>query len=212
MWKTLKSAVGRALYVGLFQWLPTSYAMVQIGQRKGRAFCCRMFMAECGKNVNIERRAILSSKVELGDHSGIGIHASISGKCVIGNDVMMGPHCTVYSRNHRFDDTSRTMRGQGFQEEKPVIIGDDVWIGGHVILLPGVRVGSHSIIGDGAVVTKDVPEWAVVAGNPAVVKKFRGGVIIAAFRRLCDAASARTQYHGEIDSFCARSLLTTSWR
>ncbi len=65
------------------------------------------------------------------------------------------------------------MRGQGFSEEKAVVIGDDVWIGGRVIILPGVHVGSHSIIGAGAVVTKDVPEWAIVAGNPAIVKKYR---------------------------------------
>ena len=73
----------------------------------------------------------------------------------------------------KFDDVTTTMRGQGFQEEKPVHIGDDVWIGGRVIILPGVHIGSHSIIGAGAVVTKDVPEWAIAAGNPAVVKKYR---------------------------------------
>ena len=63
------------------------------------------------------------------------------------------------------------MREQGFQDIKPVVIGDDVWIVGRVTILPGVKVGSHSIIGAGAIVTKDVPEWAIVAGNPAVVKK-----------------------------------------
>ena len=86
---------------------------------------------------------------------------------------MMGPNCIIYTINHKTDDTSTTMRGQGFAEEKPVAIGDDVWIGGRVIILPGVHIGSHSIVGAGAVVTKNVPEWAVVAGNPAVVKKYR---------------------------------------
>ena len=109
----------------------------------------------------------------MGDNSGIGIRATISGTVYIGNDVMMGPNCTIYTRNHKTDDISRPMRGQGFQEEKPVYIGDDVWIGENVTILPGVKIGSHSIIGAGAVVTKDVPEWAVVAGNPAVVKKYR---------------------------------------
>lgn len=173
MWKTIKGVVGRVLYCCVFQWLPTSFAPINIGQKRGRAACCRMFMEKCGKDANIERRAVFSSKVELGDHSGIGIHATIGGKCIIGNDVMMGPYCTIYTRNHRFDDTTRTMRGQGFQEEKPVVIGDDVWIGGHVIILPGVHVGSHSIIGAGAVVTKNVPEWAIVVGNPATVKGIR---------------------------------------
>ena len=56
---------------------------------------------------------------------------------------------------------------------KKVNIGGDVWIGGRMTILPGVHVGSHAIIGAGAVVTRDVPEWAIVAGNPAVVKKYR---------------------------------------
>jgi maltose O-acetyltransferase len=65
------------------------------------------------------------------------------------------------------------MNQQGFSQERPVVIGDDVWIGGQVIILPGVKVGSHSIIGAGSVVTKDVPQYAVVGGNPAKVIKFR---------------------------------------
>lgn len=163
----------RGVYVLILQWLPTSFSVVKLGQRQLRAFFCRQFMAKCGKNVNIERRAIFSSKVELGDNSGIGSYTSISGKCIIGNNVMMGPWCTIYTRNHATSDTTKPMCQQGFAEEKPVVIGDDVWIGGHVIILPGVTIGSHSIIGAGSVVTKDIPEWVVAAGNPAVVKKSR---------------------------------------
>ena len=65
------------------------------------------------------------------------------------------------------------MMEQGFSEEKEVIIGDDVWIGSDVTILPGVKIGNHSIIGACSVVTKDVPEYAIVAGNPAKVKKYR---------------------------------------
>lgn len=97
----------------------------------------------------------------------------LGGACYIGNDVMMGPNCTIYTTNHKTDDINSTMRGQGFQEEKPVYIGNDVWIGGNVTILPGVKVGDHAILAACSVVTKDVPEWAVVAGNPAVVKKYR---------------------------------------
>ena len=84
--------------------------------------------------MNIERNAVFSSKVELGNNSGIGVNASISGRCYIGDDVVMGPDCIVYSWNHKSDDTSTTMRGQGFQEERPVYIGSDVWIGRRVWL------------------------------------------------------------------------------
>ena len=170
-----KKALGLLIYNCFARHLPRSFSLLNIGQKHIRAFCGKLILAECGKNVNIERGAIFSSRIHLGDRSGIGICADISGKCYIGNDVMMGPHCTIYSRNHRFDDITTTMRGQGFQEERPVYIGDDVWIGGHVIILPGVHVGSHSIIGAGSVVTKDVPEYAIVAGNPAQVKKYRNG-------------------------------------
>lgn len=169
----IKKIIGMVLYHSLAKRLPTSFFPINFGQKRLRAFCGKLILDRCGKNVNIEKNANFSTRVELGDRSGIGINASIAGKCIIGSDVMMGAHCIVYTRNHRFDDVSTTMRGQGFQEEKPVRIGDDVWIGGRVIILPGVTVGSHSIIGAGSVVTKDVPEWAIVAGNPATVKKYR---------------------------------------
>ena len=59
------------------------------------------------------------------------------------------------------------------QKIKPVIIGDDVWIGGRVIILPGVTIGNGAIVGAGAVVTRDVPEYAIVGGVPAKVIKMR---------------------------------------
>ena len=111
--------------------------------------------------------------MEIGDRSGVGINAKMHGKVIIGNDVMMGPECIIYTQNHDFSRTDIPMNKQGFSEEKPVIIGDDVWIGGRVIILPGVNVGKGAIIGAGSVVTKDVPEYAIVAGNPATVKKYR---------------------------------------
>lgn len=176
MRKILK-ALGLIMYNVIGKHLPVSFSRIKIGQKKFRALCGKMMLDKCGKKVNIEKGATFSSRVQLGDRSGIGVNASISGKCIIGNDVMMGPQCIIYTWNHKFDDLTTTMRGQGFQEEKPVIIGDDVWIGGRVIILPGVHIGSHSIIGAGSVVTKDVPEWAIVAGNPAKIKKYRKGEI-----------------------------------
>ena len=116
---------------------------------------------------------MITSKMEIGDRSGVGINAKMHGKVVIGKDVMMGPDCIIYTKNHAFCDTTIPMNKQGFSAEKPVIIGDDVWIGGRVIILPGVHVGKGAIIGAGAVVTKDVPEYAVVGGNPAKILKYR---------------------------------------
>ena len=97
----------------------------------------------------------------------------LNGTVVIGDNVMMGPEVVVYSRNHQFVRTDIPMNQQGFQEERTVRIGDDVWIGGRVTLLPGVTIGTGAVIGTGSVVTRDVPPWAVVAGNPARILRSR---------------------------------------
>ena len=79
----------------------------------------------------------------------------------------------MYSRNHAFDRIDIPMCEQGYLPEKTIVISDDVWIGGHVIILPGVHIGNGAIVGAGAVVTKDVPQYAIVGGNPAKVIKYR---------------------------------------
>ncbi len=169
----LKKALGYFLYNLIAKHLPISNSKINIGQKGIRAFCAKLMLDKCGKKVNIQKGAAFSSRVSLGDYSGIGIDARIKGKCTIGKYVMMGPDCTIYTRNHEFSDLTKPMMEQGYGEEKEVVIGDDVWIGGNVTILPGVKIGSHSIIGACSVVTKDVPEYAIVAGNPAQVKKYR---------------------------------------
>ena len=169
----IKKIIGYVLYICIAKHLPISNAKIKLFQKQLRAFCGKLMLDECGKKVNIQKGATFSTRVRLGDYSGIGINANIKGKCTIGKYVMMGPDCTIYTRNHNFSDTTKPMCEQGYAEEKEVVIGDDVWIGGNVTILPGVKIGSHSIIGACSVVTKDVPEYAIVAGNPATVKKYR---------------------------------------
>ncbi len=86
---------------------------------------------------------------------------------------MMGPEVLIYTQNHDFSRTDITMDQQGWADEKPVVIEDDVWIGSRVIILPGVTIGKGSVIGASAVVTKSVPPYSVVAGNPAKIVKTR---------------------------------------
>ena len=102
-----------------------------------------------------------------------GILQPTSGSVTIGDHVMMGPECVLLSHNHRFDRLDIPMCQQGFSEEQPIHIGNDVWIGTRAIILPGVTVGAHSVVGAGAVVTKDVPPYAVVGGVPAKILKMR---------------------------------------
>lgn len=125
------------------------------------------------KIVNIEHGAVFSAKASLRDYSGIGINARINGECKIGTHVMMGTDVVIITRNHAFDHTDIPMMEQGFENERPVEIGNDVWIGDRVIILPGVTVGDGSILAAGAVVTHDVPAYAVVAGVPAKIIKMK---------------------------------------
>lgn len=87
----------------------------------------------------------------------------------IGDRVMFGPNVSLLSATHETDVQSRR---DFIEYAKPITIGDDCWIGGHVVVLPGVTIGEGCTIGAGAVVTKDIPPWSVALGTPAkVVKK-----------------------------------------
>jgi maltose O-acetyltransferase len=139
-----------------------------------RAICCGLFK-RMGHHVNIERRAWFGSgqNVEIGDFSGLGVNCRINGPVLIGSHLMMGPDVMIVSRRHNFSRLDIPMMFQGDGEPKLVVIEDDVWIGARAIILPGVRIGRGAIVGAGAVVTKDVPPFTIVGGNPARVIKSR---------------------------------------
>ncbi len=164
--------IGRVLYT-FAKRLPESFSSVNIGQRKLRAFCGKLILAKCGDDVNIERGAQFVSSVELGDRSGIGVNARIAGKCIIGNDVMMGPECMIFTINHRADSVEIPMNVQGNCDEMPCVIGDDVWIGARATILPGVEIGKSSIVAAGSVVTKSFPPYSVIGGVPAKLIRSR---------------------------------------
>ena len=86
---------------------------------------------------------------------------------------MMGPEVVIYTSGHKHDRLDIPMIEQGSSETYPVIIGNDVWIGRRAIIMPGVTIGDGVIIGAGAVVTKNVEPYVVVAGVPAKVVKKR---------------------------------------
>lgn len=86
----------------------------------------------------------------------------------IGNHTLIGPHCQFYTPQHPMDYVER-------REEKetayPITIGEDCWLGGNVVVCPGVTIGNRCIIAAGSVVTKDIPDDSLAAGVPAVVKR-----------------------------------------
>ncbi|CAG9606591.1 Maltose O-acetyltransferase [Pseudoneobacillus rhizosphaerae] len=171
--KKIKIIIGKLFYSLIAKRLPISYSRFSLGSKKVRGYCGKLILRECGENINIEKGAQFDSSIVLGNNSGIGINAVIGSEVKIGNNVMMGPECIIYTSNHRFDRTDIPMCEQGFQETKPVIIGNDVWIGGRVIILPGVSIGDGAIIAAGAVVSKDVPKYAIVGGVPAKIIDYR---------------------------------------
>lgn len=141
-----------------------------------RYICCKSLFKKCGKNVNIERGASFGSGrlIKIGDNSGIGVNCVVPFDGEIGKNVMMGPEVVIISQNHKFDDIQVPMIQQGYSTHQAIVIEDDVWIGTRVIICPGVnKIGRGSVIGAGSVVTKYVPPYAVVVGNPAKVIRYR---------------------------------------
>lgn len=108
--------------------------------------------------------------VIIGDYTRIGIHNTIIGPVTIGSHVNLAQGITVTALNHNFEDTTKRIDEQGVTT-KPVIIGDDVWIGANAVILPGVKIGCHAVVAAGAVVTSDVPDHVVVGGVPAKIIK-----------------------------------------
>lgn len=171
MW-TSKAKILYLLYQGTAAWLPISQRSKLAKRIRGG--WAKKIISHYGENVNIEKHATFTPELSIGDNSGIGIDCEIYGPVTIGNDVMMGPEVVIYTNAHCHDRIDIPMREQGFSEAQPVQIGDDVWIGRRVMIMPGVKIGNGVVIGAGAVVTKDVPDYAIVGGVPAKVLKMRG--------------------------------------
>jgi maltose O-acetyltransferase len=112
--------------------------------------------------------------IEIGEGTAINAnaHMNTEGGVKIGRYVHIGINLVIYSSNHNF----RSTVGIPYDDSvinKPVSIGDFVWMGANVSIVPGVTIGEGAIVGMGAVVTKDVPECAIVGGNPAAVIGYR---------------------------------------
>jgi acetyltransferase-like isoleucine patch superfamily enzyme len=110
--------------------------------------------------------------VTIGADSSVNSYVSIAGHVVIGNNVMIASSASIVGFNHGFERHDVPMHSQPLTI-KGITIDDDVWVGTQAVILDGVHVGAHSIIAAGAVVTKDVPDYAIVGGNPARVLRYR---------------------------------------
>lgn len=129
--------------------------------------------AECGENCYIE----LPFHANWGGHNvhfknNIYANSNLTlvddGHIYVGDNVMFGPNVVIATANHPLDPS---LRKNGYQYNKDVIIEENVWIGAGVIVVPGVKIGKNSVIGAGSVVTKDIPSNVVAVGNPCKVLK-----------------------------------------
>ena len=182
MFETLKTCP----FIKWMKWVARSrawkrkYPTLRIGEMTEIAGDCRF------GHQNIVYGNTVLVDVKMGDYSYVGGQAKVQyatiGKfCSIGEGVKIGlgihpthlpsTHPAFYSPHQLWDiepDLSLNI-----QEYKPVVIGDDVWIGTNAMILDGVTIGSHAVVAAGAVVTKDVPEYAIVGGVPAEIIKYR---------------------------------------
>jgi acetyltransferase-like isoleucine patch superfamily enzyme len=142
--------------------------------------CQKYLFVEYGKDIHIGHDCDFYYKnIHIGNNVYIGnrasFYASIS-HIKIGNNVMFGPNVTIRGGNHRIDIVGKYMfdvKEKLPENDQDVIIEDDVWVGCNTTILKGVTIHQGSVIAAGAVVTKNVPPYAIVGGNPAKVIKFR---------------------------------------
>lgn len=132
----------------------------------------RQFVGDVGDETFIEPpfRVDYGCNIRLGKrfYANFGLIILDCAIVTIGERVMFGPNVSLLSATHETDVQSRR---DNIEYAKPITIGDDCWIGGHVVVLPGVTIGDGCTIGAGSVVTKDIPSWSVAIGTPARVVK-----------------------------------------
>lgn len=156
------------------KWVLNRFAFTLINNVRG------IQVARIGKNTNIHPTAVIreAEQVTIGDHCLINHNCTIQGgktaygTITIGNYVHMGPGVTLFGFNHGTYTREKPTKEQDYFDA-PIVIEDDVWIGSNSVVLSGVKIGKGAIIGAGAVVNKDIPEYAIVGGVPAKILKMR---------------------------------------
>lgn len=149
-----------------------------------------------GSRSYIAAHAYVTGTITAGDNCTVNVFSVVRGTVTMGDGVRVGAHTSILGFNHSMAP-DRPVYQQPLSSTG-ITIGDDVWIGSHVVVLDGVTIGDHSVIGAGSVVTREVPPWSVVAGNPARRIRDRRGSVASAgvtdrLRAFADTARAEAE-------------------
>ena len=164
------------LYYSIIQFLPMQpFPGFRLYYRI-RLWFAKQLLGECGEQVVVKDRCYFGSgeKLKVGNFSQLGQNARLTGPIILGDYIMMGPDVIMMAVTHDISDNSKPMVDPTNPNiERPIIIGNNIWIGTRVIIMPGVTIGDNSIIGAGAVVTKSFPPNSVIGGVPAKLIKVK---------------------------------------
>lgn len=157
--------------VGLFLRIEFLFHCIRIKKYELKSHCKINFIpqGEGGLAINGD---FTKFKIHESSHLKSGTFIECSGGVSIGQYFHVGRALTIYSMNHNYQ-SKLLIPYDSFNILKPVVIKDFVWCGANVTIVPGVTIGEGAVIGAGSVVTKDVPDYAIVGGNPAIVLKYR---------------------------------------
>lgn len=130
---------------------------------------------QMGEGSTIEDYCVINNgvgAVSVGANARVGIGSVVIGPVSIGNEVIIAQHVVMSGLNHSYEDVETPIRKQPVTTA-PVVIEEACWIGANAVVTAGVRVGKHTVVAAGSVVTKDVPPYSVVVGNPArIIKQY----------------------------------------
>jgi len=173
--KSLYSIIYYFIYYSFACHLPRGDRWKIIGRisTRIRVFICKRLFRKTSGNFSVGKGVdfcYLGHLISLDKHANLGHFLQIkgNGKVNFGKHISMGNDIIIITQNHKY--SKDTYDGYVVGD---VVIGDYVWIGDRAIILQGVNIGEHAIIAAGAVVTKDVPPYAIVGGNPAKIIKMR---------------------------------------
>lgn len=160
-----------------------------------------------GSESLVAAHAYLTGTLDIGNNCTVNAFTVVRGSVSTGDGVRIGAHTSILGFNHSMDPSEPLFRQP--LTSKGIVLGDDVWIGSNVVVLDGVTVGSHAVLAAGAVVTKDVPEWAVVGGNPA--RMIRDRRARPASRGAGDGIRGRLARFADAARDDAPAILARSW-